>query len=110
MLFRNKMAAAVTVTVAAGSFLVTAPQPALAAYDCITGHTAQGSAWAECAQTSPGGDKFRIRWGCINNLTGAFRQQLGNTASVSAGTRSSIPNCGWFEAPHGSRWVETLWI
>lgn len=83
-------------------------QPADAAYDCAIRHTQKGFADARCVSASPGGDLYRIRWGCFNYLNGSFRQQVGNVASVNAGTSSSIPNCHWYENAHGSRYVETI--
>lgn len=110
MSFRKKTSGVVAATaIAVGGLFLAAPQPAFAAHTCTIGNSAQGAAEAFCADTSPGGDKYRVRWGCFNNFTGAFRVQLGNTASVALGNKSKIPNCNWYERAHGSLWVETLW-
>lgn len=110
MSIRKKMAtAAAAVTIATGGLLVATPQAAFAAYDCTVGHTQKGFAEARCFNTSPGGDKYRIVWGCFSDWTGNFRVQYGNKASVAAGNSSTIPNCHWYERAHGSRYVETLW-
>lgn len=110
MSLRRKMAAVgAAVVIATGGLLVATPQAAFAAYDCTIGHTQQGWAEARCFNTSPGGDKYRIVWGCFNYITGSFRTQYGNVARVSTGNSSTIPNCHWYENAHGSRYVETLW-
>ena len=110
MSIRKKMAtAAAAVTIVTGGLLVATPQAAFAAYDCTVGHTQQGFAEARCFNTSPGGDKYRIVWGCSHIVTAAFRNQYGNVASVAAGNSSTIPNCHWYEKAWGSRYVETLW-
>ena len=111
MSIRKKMAAiAVAVAIATGGLLMATPQAAFAAYDCQVNHTVRGYAKAQCFKTSPGGDRYRIVWGCFNWWTGTYRAQYGNVARVSVeGSSSTIPACRWNEEPHGSRWVETLW-